>query len=246
MGENIRYILNMPRPSPPNNNVTRLVREEYNHWVASNNKAIAYILATMSDVFREKFKIKDMVVKILDSLQEIFEQKNEQACIEITGKYTTTRMKNGTPVRNHVMMMTNYFTEAKLHGAKINQVTQIRIILNSLSPDFIQFNSNYIMNKLNYSVSQLLNELQTFESISRLGKQMVLFIDKPSCSRNRFVKKFTKRKVDSPKRKAIKHNPKIQKPSFIKLRNFRSPMMSKESVSFVINWDIGRRTARST
>ena len=51
------------------------------------------------------------------------------------------------------MMMTNYFTEAELHGAEIDQVTQVGIILNSLSPDFIQFNSNYIMNKLNYSVS---------------------------------------------------------------------------------------------
>ena len=62
-------------------------------------------------------------------------------------------MKSGTPIRDHVIMMTNYFTEAELHGAKIDQVTQVGIILNSLSLDFIQFNSNYIMNKMNYSVS---------------------------------------------------------------------------------------------
>ena len=31
VGENIRYILNMPRPPLPNNNATRLVREEYDH-----------------------------------------------------------------------------------------------------------------------------------------------------------------------------------------------------------------------
>ena len=53
----------------------------------------------------------------------MFGQKNEQDCIEITGKYTTARMKTGTPVRDHVMMMTNYFTEAELHGAEIDQVT---------------------------------------------------------------------------------------------------------------------------
>ena len=83
----------------------------------------------------------------------MFGQNNEQVCIEITGKYTTARMKTGTPVKDHVMMMTNYFTEAELHRAEIDQVTQMGIILNSLSPNFIQFNSNYIMNKLNYSVS---------------------------------------------------------------------------------------------
>ena len=72
------------------------------------------------------------------------------------------------------MMMTNYFIKIELNGAEIDQVTQVRIILNSLSPDFIQFNSNYLMNKLNYLVPQLLNEFQTFETISRLGKQIAL------------------------------------------------------------------------
>ena len=62
-------------------------------------------------------------------------------------------MKSETTVRDHVMMITNYFTEAELHGAEINQVMQVGIILNSLSLDFIQFSSNYTMNKLNYSVS---------------------------------------------------------------------------------------------
>ena len=73
----------------------------------------------------------------------MFGEKNEQVCIEITWKYTTARMKTGTPVRDHIMMMTNYFTEAELHGVEIDQVTQVGIILSSLSPDFIQFNSNY-------------------------------------------------------------------------------------------------------
>ena len=76
------------------------------------------MLASMSDVLRAKFENQESIVEILDSLQETFEQKNEQACIEIRGKYTTARMKTGMPVRDHVMMMTNYFTEAELHGPK--------------------------------------------------------------------------------------------------------------------------------
>ena len=172
VGENIRYILNVPKPLVPNNTATRQVKAEYDQWVALNNKAIAYMLASMSDVFRAKFENQESTVEILDSLQEMFKKKNEQTYIEITRKYTTARMKTGTPVRDHVMMMTNYFTKAKLHGAEIDQVTQVGIILNSISPDFIQFNSNYIMNKLNYSVSQLLNELQTFESIDRKSTRL--------------------------------------------------------------------------
>ena len=151
----------------------------------------------------------------------MFAQKNEQVCIEITGKYTTARMKTGTPVRDHVMMMTNYFTEAELHGAEIDQVTQVGIILNSLSPDFIQFNSNYIMNKLNYSVLQLLNELQTFESISRLGKQMasINIADRPSSLKGRISRRFDKKKGGRP----AKIENKVRKPIF--KRNAKVPKL---------------------
>ena len=39
------------------------------------------------------------------------------------------------------------------------------MILESLSHAFLQFERNYVMNKLNYNMNQFLNELQTFESI---------------------------------------------------------------------------------
>ena len=68
------------------------------------------------------------------------------------------------------MKMTNYFTEAELRGAQMDEITQVGIILNSISSDFIQFTSKYIMNKLDYGLSQLLNELQTFESITQPGR----------------------------------------------------------------------------
>ena len=44
------------------------------------------------------------------------------------------------------------------------------IILNYLSHDFIQFTSNYIINRLNYGLSQLLNEIQAFEAINKGSK----------------------------------------------------------------------------
>ena len=79
-------------------------------------------------------------------------------------------MRARTPVRDHVMMMTNNFTEAELHVTQIDEVTQVEIILNYQSTDFIQFTSNYIRNKLNYRLSRLLNGLQTFDSIRRQEK----------------------------------------------------------------------------
>ena len=77
VGENIKYILSVPRPPLPNNNTTRHDKDAYDQWVASNNKAIAYMLASMSDVLRAKFENQEFTMDILDSLQEIFGQKNE-------------------------------------------------------------------------------------------------------------------------------------------------------------------------
>ncbi|PON79817.1 hypothetical protein PanWU01x14_010490, partial [Parasponia andersonii] len=78
-----------------------------------------------------------------------------------------TKIKRGTSVRNHVLNMINYFGEAEVHGAMIDDRTQVNMILESFLPDVFQFKSNYVMNKKNYMITQLLNELQTFESISK-------------------------------------------------------------------------------
>ena len=67
-------------------------------------------------------------MEILDSLQEMFGMQSEQARIELTRKCTSTRMAVGTPVRDHIMKMTNYFTEAELHWAQMDEVTQLGII----------------------------------------------------------------------------------------------------------------------
>ena len=141
----------------------------------------------MTDTLRTKLEKMETAVEILDSVQGMFGRKDEQALIEITGKYSTAKIKSGTPVRDHVMIMTNYFTEAELHGGTIDEVSQVGMILISLSNDFIQFTSNYIMNKLKYDLSQLLNELQTFESISKLGKSMssLNLTEKASSSKRR-------------------------------------------------------------
>ena len=153
MSENMRFILTDPCPPVPAANASRALRNNYDNWISSNNRAISYMLASMSDTLRSKMERMDTVVEILEALHEIFDKQSEQARIELTRKYTSAKMKTGTSVRDHVMMMTNYFTDAEFRGAQIDEVTQVGIILNSLSHDFIQLTSNYIMNKLNYILS---------------------------------------------------------------------------------------------
>ena len=98
-------------------------------------------------------KRNETAVKIIEALHEMFEKQSEQAHIELTRNYSSTKMKADTSVIDCIIMMTNYYTDVEFHCAQINEVTQVGIILNSLSHDFIQLTSNYIMNKLNYILS---------------------------------------------------------------------------------------------
>ena len=79
----------------------------------------------------------------------------------------TKKMKKGVSVKEHVLDMINIMHDVTIHGEIINERTQVSIILESLSPAFKGFTTNYVMNKLSYNMTQLLNELQTYESLNK-------------------------------------------------------------------------------
>ena len=125
----------------------------------------------MSDTIRSKLEGKDKTFEVMDTLQQMFGQQSEQAHHEITKKYMNTNMKSGTYVRDHVISMENYFNEAELHGSTLDELTHVSKILNSPLKELNHFVNSYVMHKLNYGMSQLLNELQTYESICGLPKE---------------------------------------------------------------------------
>ncbi|XP_062080426.1 uncharacterized protein LOC133785189 [Humulus lupulus] len=99
---------------------------------------------------------------IMEQLQEIFGPKSAQASFEATKKYVNCRMAAGQHVHDHFIKMKKYFLEAELHGATIDEKTQVGIILNSLAPSFVTFTADYFLNKLDYGMTQLLNELKMY------------------------------------------------------------------------------------
>ncbi|XP_073288471.1 uncharacterized protein, partial [Primulina huaijiensis] len=167
--ENLKFVLMEVCPPEPPLNASRSVREIYDRWIATNNKAKGYMLVGMNDVLRLKHEHVENAYEIMDSLQAMFGQQSSQSKHEAIKNAMNARMKKGQSVGAHVLNMINYFTEAETHGATIDDGTQVSMILESLPPTFLQFKSNYVMNKLDYNMTQLLNELQTFEAIS-IGK----------------------------------------------------------------------------
>ncbi|KAG6532599.1 hypothetical protein ZIOFF_006448 [Zingiber officinale] len=160
---------------------------------------------------------KECAFEIMESVQEMFGQQSEQAHHEATRKYTNARMILGTHVHDHVMLMMNYFFEVEMHGVVIDEGAQVSIILNSLPSDFIPFTNNYIINKLNYGMTQILNELQTFETISGLVKNKVEanVVDKPNSSKG-LKRKMAKSGKFGDKFKKTKDGSKNNNPNYKK------------------------------
>ena len=97
----------------------------------------------------------------------MFGQQSDQCRHEAIRSYMNAKIKKGVSVREHVLNIINMMHEAEIYGATIDERTRDSIILESLTPAFSQFITNYVMNKLQYNMTRLLNELQTFEAISK-------------------------------------------------------------------------------
>ena len=118
------------------------------------------------------------------------------------------------------------------------------VILESLTSDFLPFTTNYIMNKLEYNLTQLLNELQTFETISKtrskVGEANVAQ-RKPSSSSGR-----TKRKKKSTGGSGTRPNKAKKAPRAVgRRRTTPRKKFLKENVSIAELMVIGRETALS-
>ena len=73
-------------------------------------------------------------------------------------------MKEGTLVREHVLDMMVHFNVAEENEVVIDEKSQVSFIMESLPKSFFQFRTNVIMNKIEYNLTALLNELQTYQS----------------------------------------------------------------------------------
>ncbi|KAL5816031.1 hypothetical protein ACOSQ3_024409 [Xanthoceras sorbifolium] len=60
---------------------------------------------------------------------------------------------------------------AEINGGAIDEPSQVSIILTTLPKSFDQFKSNYRMNKLQFNLTQLLNQLATFEALTKDSKK---------------------------------------------------------------------------
>ncbi|XP_038876742.1 uncharacterized protein LOC120069128 [Benincasa hispida] len=120
----LSFVLTEECPPVPSSTITRNVRDVYNRWVRENEKAQAYILASISDVLNKKHKVMPTAREIMTSLQKMFGQPSSSVTHEAIKYIYVTCMKHGTNVREHVLDVMVHFNVAEAHGAT-DEMSQI-------------------------------------------------------------------------------------------------------------------------
>ena len=86
-----------------------------------------------------------------------------------------TRMSKGTPIRDHMIKMIELFYEPGDLGVDIDCETQNNMVLETLPSSFNQFKLNYSMNELEWSLTEVMQQLQIAETIVK-GQPNVNFV----------------------------------------------------------------------
>ncbi|XP_024027517.1 uncharacterized protein LOC112093412 [Morus notabilis] len=189
--ENYHFIVKEDCPPVPPANAAWALAERYDRWINANNKARCYLLAAMNEVLRTQHEGLASAKEIMDTLQRMFGRPSDSARHAAVKAVMNDRMKNGSSVREHMLKMINHLNEAEINGSHIDEKTQVGMILETLSPDFLPFRTSYLMNQKNDSLTELLNELQQFESLTgdKGGKANVAEANavegRPSSSKNK-------------------------------------------------------------
>ncbi|KAA0050451.1 gag/pol protein [Cucumis melo var. makuwa] len=127
----------------------------------------------MLDVLAKKHESLATVKEIMDSLKGMFGQQEWSLRLEAIKYIYTKRMKEGTSIREHVLDMMMHFNIAEVNGGAIDEANQVSFILESLPKSFIPFQMNASLNKIEFNLTTLLNELQHFQNLTKSkGKEV--------------------------------------------------------------------------
>ncbi|TYK16062.1 gag/pol protein [Cucumis melo var. makuwa] len=113
----------------------------------------------MSDILAKKHESLATTKEIMDPLRAMFGQPEWSLRHEAIKYIYTKRMKEGNSVREHVLDIMMHFNIAKVNGGANDEANKVSFILESLLKSFIPFQTNASLNKIEFNLTILLNEL---------------------------------------------------------------------------------------
>ncbi|XP_077242501.1 uncharacterized protein LOC143883015 [Tasmannia lanceolata] len=148
---NLKSLLSMPHG---------LKRDMTQKLTDDNEMAKCYILGSMSNVLQKQHVVMVTAAEIMLNIKELFGEQNCTARLIAIKGHVSTKMVEGTPIRDHMLKMMGFLNELDILEAIMNAEMQIDMVFASLPGSFKDFIMTYHMNKLTMLLTELLNQLQ--------------------------------------------------------------------------------------
>jgi gag-polypeptide of LTR copia-type/Zinc knuckle len=84
-----------------------------------------------------------------------------------------SKMKSGTPVKDHMLKLMGYFAEAQENGANLEPKIRSEMVFSSLSKEFTGFKAAYNLGDKELDLTSLMKQLMSYEMMMNGGKQVV-------------------------------------------------------------------------
>ncbi|KAL5716274.1 hypothetical protein ACHQM5_017990 [Ranunculus cassubicifolius] len=136
--------------------------------------AKCYILASMSNVLQHQHQNFGTAAEIMANLLEMFGEQNRTKRQLAMKNLMSTKMAEGSNVREHALKMIGYVNELEILGANIDNQSQVDAVLQSLPESFNQFRLNYNMNKMDLTLPELMNSLQQAEDLVKKNPSVMI------------------------------------------------------------------------
>ncbi|GMN60079.1 hypothetical protein TIFTF001_029159 [Ficus carica] len=119
----------------------------------------------MSNVLQKQHKEHEIARQIMNNLDEMFGEQTIQVKTDAIKGLMNCKQKVGTPIKEHMMKIKAYLSEAQANGAEIDVATQLVMVFQTFSKNFDLFQASYNLNRKEMSLTELMKELQAFENI---------------------------------------------------------------------------------
>ena len=142
-------------------------------WKDANDVAKCYIIGSISSELQTQFEALATAKEIMDGLEQMFGGQETLARQTAIANIMNSKMKSGTPVKDHMLKLMGYFAEAQENGANLEPKIRSEMVFSSLSKEFTGFKAAYNLGDKELDLTQLMKQLMSYEMMMNGGKQVV-------------------------------------------------------------------------
>ncbi|XP_077221631.1 uncharacterized protein LOC143855399 [Tasmannia lanceolata] len=119
----VYWVLTTAEPEEPTVDAPPAERGMRQKWTDDNEMAKCYILGSMSNVLQQQHVGMATATEIMLNLKELFGEQNRTARLIAIKGHVSTKMVEGTKVRDHMLKMMGFLNELDILGAIMDAET---------------------------------------------------------------------------------------------------------------------------